>query len=228
MRRSAQLLLSTLLVGVSFACRGAAPLISTPPATPSATASAPPTTTPLDPPPPGLADLDPRIDVDLRYATAHNFTGAPLPGYAANRGLLRPAAAAALLTADRTLAAKGVSLVVLDAYRPVRATLAMVAWAHRVHRSDLIGPYVASHSEHNLGVAVDVTLSRSGHELDMGAPFDTFGPGAHYPGASGQALENRTLLRNAMIAAGFHPYDFEWWHFSVHVPGAAPLDDVIR
>jgi len=39
---------------------------------------------------------DPTIQTDLRYATANNFTGAPLPGYEAPRALLRPEAAAAL------------------------------------------------------------------------------------------------------------------------------------
>jgi D-alanyl-D-alanine dipeptidase len=170
-------------------------------------------------------DIPSSIRVDLRYATPDNFTGAPLPGYERrDRGLLRPAAAAALARAEVDLERSGHSLLVLDAYRPVRATLAMVAWAHRTHRDDLIGPYIASHSEHNLGTAVDVTVNG----LDMGAPFDTFGPGAHYANASGRALANRALLRDAMLAAGFRPYDYEWWHFSYPVPGATPLDDVIR
>ncbi len=196
-----------------------------------ASATVAPVTTDPDAPPPGLVDIDRWIRVDLRYATKNNFTGAPLPGYErADRGLLRPAAADALGRVERALLRKDLSLVVLDAYRPVRATLAMVAWAHRVHRDDLIGPYIAPHSEHNLGTAVDVTLEvqTSGRVLDMGAPFDTFGPGAHYPNATGRALANRTLLRNAMIAGGFHPYDYEWWHFSITIPGATPLDDVIR
>ena len=40
--------------------------------------------------------LDSTIVVDMRYATANNFTGAPLPGYFANRAYLRREAAAAL------------------------------------------------------------------------------------------------------------------------------------
>jgi zinc D-Ala-D-Ala dipeptidase len=178
----------------------------------------------------GLVDLSPSILVSLRYATAQNFTGAVLPGYQANRGLLRPAAAAALLRADTRLRARGLRLLVLDAYRPVRATNAMVAWARGVGRPDLIGPYIASHSEHNLGVAADVTLVdvASGTELDMGAPFDTFSPAAHFAGATGVAEQHRQLLRSAMLSAGFTPYDGEWWHFSVPTPGAVALDVVIR
>lgn len=173
-----------------------------------------------------LVDIDPSIVVDLRYATANNFTGAPLPGYGANRALLRPAAAAALLRVEQGLRAQGLTIVVLDAYRPVRATLAMVSWARRVGRPELIGPYIASRSQHNTGTAVDVTLApvAGGPQLDMGAPFDTFGPGASYANATGAALDGRRTLRTAMAAAGFAPYDTEWWHFGVSVPGATALD----
>ncbi|MBV8691881.1 MAG: hypothetical protein JOY57_09505 [Actinobacteria bacterium] len=173
-----------------------------------------------------LVDVDPSITVDLRYATANNFTGAPLPGYGANRALLRPAAAAALARAEQAARAQGLTLVVLDAYRPVRATLAMAAWARRVGRPELIGPYIASRSNHNVGVAVDVTLARlaDGQALDMGAPFDTFSPPASFANATGAALDNRRQLRTLLTAAGFAPYDAEWWHFSVSVPGATALD----
>ncbi|MBV8159729.1 MAG: D-alanyl-D-alanine carboxypeptidase family protein [Acidimicrobiia bacterium] len=196
-------------------------------ATPSTATS---TTAAADPPPAGLVDIDPSITVRLRYATTNNFTGAVLPGYEANRGLLRPRAAGDLAAVAHVLRQEGLALVVLDAYRPVRATMAMVAWAQRTGNSALVGPYIASHSEHNLGVAVDVTLVNvaTGTELDMGAPFDTFSPAAHYGGVSGAAFANRQRLRSAMEAAGFVPYDNEWWHFSVPDPGAVPLDEVIR
>ena len=71
--------------------------------------------------------LDPRIVVDLRYATANNFTGAPLPGYLANHAFMRREAATALARVEGDLRPRGLGLKVFDAYRPVRATLAMVA-----------------------------------------------------------------------------------------------------
>jgi D-alanyl-D-alanine dipeptidase len=213
---------------LSFACRRSP---TAPAATVRASEITPTPASTLDPPPPGLVDIDPRITVELRYATSDNFTGAPLPGYErADRGLLRPAAAAALRRVEDAIAPRDLSLLVFDAYRPVRATLAMVAWAHRAHRDDLIGPYIAAHSEHNLGTAVDLTLATKGttKAVDMGAPFDTFGPAAHYADATGEALANRKTLRDAMVAAGFVPYDGEWWHFSYPVPGATALDYPIR
>src|SRR5205814_9617676 len=132
--------------------------------------------------------LDPGIVVDLRYATSNNFTGAPLPGYLANRAFLRREAAAALARVQRDLRPLGLGLKIFDAYRPVRATLAMVDWTERVHRPDLLKDgYIASRSRHNLGLAVDLTLIDlvSGRELEMGTPFDTFSPAAHTANAVG-------------------------------------------
>ena len=65
----------------------------------------------------------------MRYRDANNFTGAPLPGYEAGRALLRGEAAAALGRVQGRLRSKGLGLRVFDAYRPVRASEAMVAWA---------------------------------------------------------------------------------------------------
>jgi len=71
--------------------------------------------------------LDPAILVDLRYATANNFTGAILPGYQAQKALLRREAAQALARVEGRLRSGGLGLRIWDAYRPLRATMAMVA-----------------------------------------------------------------------------------------------------
>jgi zinc D-Ala-D-Ala dipeptidase len=180
-----------------------------------------------------LADvrsLDPAIVVTLRYATPNNFTGAPLPGYLANRALLRREAASALARVERRLKADGLGLKIFDAYRPVRATLAMVDWTQRVNRPDLLtNGYIASRSRHNLGLAIDCTLIEldSGRELEMGTPFDTFSADAHTANATGIAVVNRQKLKVAMEAEGFVNYDQEWWHFSFDVPNPLRFDRVI-
>src|SRR5206468_4858116 len=66
-----------------------------------------------------VRSLDPSIVVTLRYATSNNFTGAPLPGYLANRALLRREASAALARVQRRLLRDGLGIKVFDAYRPV-------------------------------------------------------------------------------------------------------------
>src|SRR3954469_7339100 len=59
-----------------------------------------------------LKTLDPSIVVEMRYATSNNFTGAPLPGYLANRASLRREAAAALALVQADLRPQGLSLKV--------------------------------------------------------------------------------------------------------------------
>jgi D-alanyl-D-alanine dipeptidase len=66
------------------------------------------------------------------------------------------------------------------------------------------------------GGAVAVDLLRAGEPVDLGTPVmradrDSF---TFSPFISPPAWEARQLLRRAMMAAGFAPYDGEWWHFS--------------
>jgi D-alanyl-D-alanine dipeptidase len=181
-----------------------------------------------------LADvrlLDSTIVVDMRYAGANNFTGAPLPGYLANRALLRKEAAAALARVQRYLLPQGLGVKIFDAYRPARATLAMVDWTERVGRPDLLKDgYIASRSRHNLGLAIDLTLIdlATGGELEMGTPFDTFSAAAHTANASGPAAVNRQKLKAAMEREGFVNYDQEWWHFSLNAPNPLRFDRPIQ
>lgn len=178
-----------------------------------------------------VQSLDSTIRVDARYAGRNNFTGAPLPGYEAPRALLRREAALALVRVQARLRTGGLGLLVFDGYRPVRATLAMVRWAERSGRRDLLQDgYIARRSRHNQGVAVDLTLvdPLSGTQLDMGTPYDTFTEAAHTANATGRVLRYRQILVRAMESEGFSNYSKEWWHFTYEVPDALPFDRVIR
>ncbi len=178
-----------------------------------------------------VRSLDSTIRVDARYAASNNFTGLPLPGYEAPRALLRREAALALSRVQARLRSEGLGLLVFDGYRPVRATLAMVSWAERSGRRNLLDDgYIARRSRHNQGVAVDLTLVDipDGSELDMGTPFDTFSDAAHTANASGPVLRHRQILVRAMESEGFSNYEKEWWHFSYQVPDALPFDKPIR
>ena len=167
------------------------------------------------------------VVVDMQYATAHNFTGAVLPGYCEPLAFLRRRAARALGRAQERLREDGFGLRVLDAYRPARATRAMVRWAIRVGRPELLDGYIARRSNHNRGVAVDLTLIRldTGRSLDMGTKYDALSPRAATLNASGKPLRNRLRLRAAMEASGFRNYRREWWHYDfTGDPRAVPLD----
>jgi D-alanyl-D-alanine dipeptidase len=174
-----------------------------------------------------LSTVVPGALLDVRYATPNNFTGASLPGYGVPRAFLRLEAAAALARVQSRLARTGHGLKVWDAYRPVRATLAMVAWCERTGNTSLLDDgYIARRSRHNQGVAIDLTVVElaSGRELDMGTPFDEFSSRSHTANATGAVAEHRRLLGEAMSAEGFVNYVSEWWHFSYNVADPMPFD----
>ena len=178
----------------------------------------------------GLVDVltaAPTIRADVRYATSNNFTGARLPGYCAARALLLPDAARRLARVQRSLRSDGLGLKVFDAYRPARASRAMVRWARRTGRGSLLSDgYIAARSNHNLGTTVDLTLVRlsDGRELGMGTAFDAFTVRSTTLRAHGPVRRNRLALKRAMEAHGFRNYAREWWHYDSVRPGPRRLD----
>ena len=81
----------------------------------------------------GLVDIAarvPDIALDMRYATANNFTGARVDGYDAPKCFLLAPAADALAKVERTLRERHMRLRLFDCYRPVRAVQRFVQWAH--------------------------------------------------------------------------------------------------
>ncbi len=161
-----------------------------------------------------VKSVDSTIQVDIRYATANNFTGAPLPGYEAPRALLLREVATALGRVQARLRPSGLGLRITDAYRPVRATLAMADWAERTGRRELLeSGFIGRRSQHNLGVAVDVTL------VDLTA---------HTANTTDLALRDQEILVRTMEAEGFSTHEQAWYHFVHAVKGAVPLDQVIR
>src|SRR5687768_1783325 len=63
-----------------------------------------------------VQQLDSTIRVDVRYSTANNFTGSPLPGYDAPRVLLRREVARALVRVQARLRTDGLGLLIFDGY----------------------------------------------------------------------------------------------------------------
>lgn len=159
--------------------------------------------------------------LDIRYATKDNFTGAVI--YPCGRMYLRREAAQALEEVRRTLAGKGYGLKLFDGYRPRPAQQKL--WDHVPDRNYVAPPWEGS--MHNRGVAIDLTLTdAAGREVDMGTPYDFFGPKAHtdYTDLPEAVLRHRRLLRESMEAAGFQGIRTEWWHFSLRA-GRFPLSD---
>jgi D-alanyl-D-alanine dipeptidase len=160
-----------------------------------------------------LVTLDPSIRLDIRYATADNFTGRPV--YEQARAFLQRPAAEALVRAQARLRAQGYGLVVFDGYRPWRVTKLFWDLTPADQKDFVADPRQGS--RHNRGCAVDLSLYdlATGREVEMPSGYDDFSARAHpdYPGGTPESRARRDLLRAAMEAEGFTVYEFEWWHF---------------
>jgi D-alanyl-D-alanine dipeptidase len=159
--------------------------------------------------------LEPGLRLDIRYATANNFTGRPL--YAQARAFLQRPAAEALARAHRRLRSLGYGILVYDAYRPWSVT--QVLWDSATLEQRRLG-FVAdpkTGSRHNRGCAVDVGLYdlRTDSEVPMPSGYDEFSERAYpgYAGGASAARRARDALRRAMEAEGFQVAANEWWHF---------------
>ena len=178
-----------------------------------------------------LADAVPDILEDMRYYTTFNFIGRRVDGYGAPRALMTAEAAEALARAAQRAERLGLRLKVFDAYRPQRAVECFVRWVEdpedlkmkrwfypETEKSSFYAlDFIGRRSGHSRGSAVDLTLfdMATGRDLDMGGPFDFFGPLSRfdYPGLAPAQAGNRRLLRELMTGCGFAPLEAEWWHF---------------
>lgn len=163
-----------------------------------------------------IKEVDPTIQVEMRYATSNNFTGHLLTGYTANKCFLLPETAEKLHKVQSDLRQQGLGLKVYDCYRPVSASEDMVQWTRETNNSHLLGEYIASRSGHNKGNVVDLTLInlRTEQEPDLGK-YDEFSSAAWTTNGANEAQRaNRQLLKSAMQERGLINYSKEWWHFS--------------
>ncbi len=164
-----------------------------------------------------VAALDPTLIIDIRYATADNFTGKVV--YPLARCRLRRAVAARLLRVQAALRARGLGLKLWDCYRPFSVQerfWALVPDARYVARPVRKDGAPVEGSKHNRGAAVDLTLVRAdGSAVPMPTGYDDFTPRAHRGNRDvpAPARANAELLEQAMRAQGFAPLPTEWWHF---------------
>lgn len=159
--------------------------------------------------------------IDLKYATADNFTGKPVYQPEA-RAYLHSEALAALERAHALAQAQGYHFLIFDAYRPPEAQWKL--WEHTPDLNFLADPRKGS--PHSRGVAVDLTLCRAdGSALDMGTAFDAFTPLSHHGNQQihAEAQRNRLLLMGIMTTAGWDFYRNEWWHYQLFNSRTYPL-----
>jgi len=168
---------------------------------------------------------------DVRYYSSNNFTGKRINGYKAPVIYMTKEGAKALSVAAEDLRKQGYRLLIWDTYRPQKAVDNFVVWINDpsddgdksfypdLKKSDLVkGGYIATKSSHTRGSTVDLTLiKKDGSFVDMGGTFDLFSEISHpdYKKITRKQKQNRKILRDAMIRAGFEGIDSEWWHFTL-------------
>ncbi len=159
-----------------------------------------------------VRDYIPDIAVDLKYATADNFTGQVI--YDFNDAYLRYGTVMKLKGAQDELAAKGLGLKIWDAFRPVEAQRRL--WEVCPNPTYVANPNngITSHSR---GDTVDITLvALDGSYVRMPTEFDDFSTAADrdYSDIVQEAADNARLLEDVMTRHGFTGYRGEWWDFS--------------
>lgn len=160
-----------------------------------------------------VAELEPGIRLDVRYATTNNFMSSVF--YDEPRVFLQSPAAEAVVRAHRALAPHGYGLLLHDGYRPWYVT--KMFWDATPESQKLFVANPANGSRHNRGSAIDLNLYdlATGDPVEMVGGYDEFSPRSFpdYPGGTSRQRWLRELLRRAMEAQGFTVYEAEWWHF---------------
>lgn len=129
-----------------------------------------------------LHEVDPTIQISVRYATDENFVAKPVDGYKKSVIIMTKQAADALKKVQVDLKKDGYCLVVYDAYRPQEAVNNFMYWADDINdqakkvryypridkaRVFELG-YVAKRSGHSRGSTIDLTIIKDGelvHEI---------------------------------------------------------------
>jgi zinc D-Ala-D-Ala dipeptidase len=180
-----------------------------------------------------LSEVCPSLKIVSSYSTENNFTGVVVKGYRSQKAYLAKDPAAALCEIQKEAAAKGLSLKIFDAYRPVKAVQYFMEWAKKAEDhpgiKELYYPsytrkqlfekgFISPYSSHSRGAAVDLTLFdlRTGKDLDMGSSFDYFDDisATNSNLVTETQKQNRMLLKLLMESKGFKNFPQEWWHYS--------------
>jgi len=160
-----------------------------------------------------LTEIDSTIQLDIRYASTNNFTGAVF--YKQAKAFMQKPAAKAVAEVHQRLAGRGLGLMIHDAYRPWHVTRMFWDATPESMKDFVADPQKGS--RHNRGCAVDLTLfdRDSGRPIPMVAGYDEFSERSFplYPGGTTRQRWFRDLLRREMEANGFRVYEYEWWHF---------------
>jgi len=160
-----------------------------------------------------VLDYIPEARQSLAYATADNFTEQRI--YDFTDAYLRYGTVKKLAAACRELATLDLGILILDAFRPLKAQEAL--WEICPDETYVSHPKTGKRY-HCRGNTVDVTLVdlRTGEAKPVPTDYDVFTEQADrdYTDCAPEGALYAVLLENIMKKNGFEPYFEEWWHFT--------------
>lgn len=153
----------------------------------------------------------PSARFDVTYAGTNNFLKRQI--YPTADLFMRAPAARALVKVSKILRKKGYGLLLFDGYRPYSIT---ELFYEEIKDTTFVAD-PRKGSKHNRGMAIDLTMTdlKTGQPVLMPSGYDEAGQRAYhnYNGGDPVALQNRAILRDAMLKAGFRIFIYEWWHY---------------
>jgi D-alanyl-D-alanine dipeptidase len=157
-----------------------------------------------------IAEYIPDINIELKYASADNFTGKAI--YTFTDAYLRYGTVRKLTAVQKSLKNHGFGLKIWDAFRPVKAQFRL--WEVCPNPTFVANP-IKGYSSHSRGNTVDVTLvDLNENEIAMPTKFDEFTALTEQDNIKPEAENNAALLKSIMTENGFDADSDEWWHFS--------------
>jgi zinc D-Ala-D-Ala dipeptidase len=129
-----------------------------------------------------LSELDNTIIGDIRYCKESNFIGRPIEGYKKERIIMTELAANSITQVQKEVLNDGYSLVIYDAYRPLKACNDFTSWSKNTNDNkmqDIFYPsiskqsafgangYVSQKSPHCRGSTVDLSIIKIGKKLTV-------------------------------------------------------------
>lgn len=158
-----------------------------------------------------VKDYIPDIVVEVKYATANNFTGEAV--YDFTDAYLRYGTVLKLMKVQEELREKGLLLKIWDSFRTQEAQQLLYEESGGNGYSN---PKTGNNS-HSRGNTVDVTLvNADGVELEMPTGHDVFNSYSDrdFSDCTDAAAQNAQLLQTVMEKYGFEGLRSEWWQFS--------------
>ena len=118
-----------------------------------------------------ISQIDPSIIINIRYSGEENILGRPLKGYVKSQPFLTKDAAKALSAAQADLVMQGYSLVLYNAYIPLKSYKDLRQWSRNLDEGEkdeyypnidklelMTQNYITEKKHHSRGSTVDVTI----------------------------------------------------------------------